>query len=216
MKKDKALKILNILEDIYPLAKAQLNFSTPFELLVAVILSAQCTDKRVNVVTKELFKLYNTPQSLSEIDQAELEKIIFSCGFYHNKAKHIISASKSIMLNFSGHVPDNLEDLRSLDGVGRKTANVVYSVAFGKDAIAVDTHVFRVSNRVGLADSKNVLNTELQLMENIPKNIWSKSHHLLIFHGRNICKARPLCNDCLINYYCDYFNILSKDKKIKK
>lgn len=208
MDKNKALKIIDILNTVYPDAKTELNFNTPFELLVAVILSAQCTDKRVNIVTKKLFNEYDTPAKMAAISQKELEKIIYSCGFYHNKAKHIISASKSIIEKFNGNIPDNLKDLQSLDGVGRKTANVVYSVAFGKNAIAVDTHVFRVANRIGLSNSKDVLGTEKQLMDILPENIWTKTHHLLIFHGRNICKARPLCNECNLKNYCDYYKNL--------
>ena len=206
MEKEEALNILNILSKMYPDAKTQLNFGTPFQLLVAVILSAQCTDKRVNVVTANLFEKYGTPQKIASLDIKELEKLIFTCGFYHDKAKHIISASKVISEKYKGVVPDNLADLQSLDGVGRKTANVVYSVAFNGDAIAVDTHVFRVSNRIGLAKNNNVLKTEEQLMDLIPKNLWTKTHHLLIFHGRNICKAqKPACKECEISKFCNYY-----------
>jgi len=210
MEKKDVKTVLDILNSIYPNAQPELNYNSPYELLVAVILSAQCTDKRVNKVTNELFKEYNTPFKMVELAQEKLEKIIFSCGFYHNKAKHILSASQSIIQNFGGKVPGDLEQLRSLSGVGRKTANVVYSVAFGKNAIAVDTHVFRVANRIGLAVAKDVLKTEMQLMENIPEKRWSKSHHLLIYHGRNICKAKPLCGVCPIKEYCNYYKNFSK------
>lgn len=203
MDQQQVKSILDQLELDYPEAKPALHFGTPFELLVAVILSAQCTDKRVNEVTKELFQVANTPEQFAVMDQEELEKRIYTCGFYHNKAKHIIEASRSIVEEFGGKVPDTLEDLQRLAGVGRKTANVVYAVAFHGDAIAVDTHVFRVSNRIGLATAKDVLHTELQLMENIPKERWSVSHHLLIYHGRNVCKSqRPNCAGCHISQWC--------------
>jgi endonuclease-3 len=172
-------------------------------LLVAVILSAQCTDQRVNVITKELFKEHNTPQKMLTLSQAELEKFIFSCGLYKSKAEHILSASKDIIEKFNGQVPDNLADLQSLAGVGRKTANVVYSVAFGGSAIAVDTHVFRVSNRIGLANSNSVLNTEKDLMKKLDKKDWSRAHHYLIYLGRSFCKAsKPDCENCPINQEC--------------
>lgn len=201
----KALKILDILAKLYPKAQPQLNYSSNFELLIAVMLSAQCTDKRVNIVTEKLFKISNTPEKMAAMPAEKLEEIIFSCGLYKSKAKNIISASKKITECFNGSVPNNLEDLQSLDGVGRKTANVVYSVAFNKNAIAVDTHVFRVSNRIGLANAKNVLQTEKQLMELLPKTMWSKSHLLIIYHGRNICKAKPLCNICAVKEMCNYY-----------
>ena len=205
MDQQQVKSILDQLELDYPEAKPALHFGTPFELLVAVILSAQCTDKRVNEVTKELFQVANTPEQFAVMDQEELEKRIYTCGFYHNKARHIIEASRSIVEEFGGKVPDTLEDLQRLAGVGRKTANVVYAVAFHGDAIAVDTHVFRVSNRIGLATAKDVLHTELQLMENIPKERWSVSHHLLIYHGRNVCKSqRPNCAGCHISQWCRY------------
>ena len=183
--------------------KPALNFTTPYELLVAVILSAQCTDQRVNVITKELFKEHNTPQKMLTLSQAELEKFIFSCGLYKSKAEHILSASKDIIEKFNGQVPDNLADLQSLAGVGRKTANVVYSVAFGGSAIAVDTHVFRVSNRIGLVSENNVLNTEKSLMKVLDKKDWSRSHHYLIYLGRSFCKAsKPDCENCPIKEQC--------------
>lgn len=205
MNRQKALNVIDILTKLYPDAQPQLKYKTPFELLIAVMLSAQCTDKRVNIVTERLFKICNSAQEMAEMPQQALEEIIYSCGLYKSKAKNIISASKAITEKFGGNVPENLKDLQSLSGVGRKTANVVYAVAFNKDAIAVDTHVFRVSNRIGLANAKNVLLTEKQLMEILPQDIWSKSHLLLIFHGRNICKAKPLCGVCKINDLCNYY-----------
>ena len=183
--------------------KPALNFSTPYELLIAVILSAQCTDERVNKVTEKLFAHYNTPEKMLTLSQTELEKYIFSCGLYKTTAEHILSASKDILEKFGGQVPKTLEELRSLAGVGRKTANVVYSVAFKGNAIAVDTHVFRVSNRIGLVNETNVLNTEKALMKVLDEGDWSRSHHYLIYLGRSFCKAKnPDCENCPINKEC--------------
>ena len=202
MNKTKAKQIVNILSKEF-LDRPALNFSTPFELLVAVVLSAQCTDKRVNLVTKELFKNYNTPQKMLLLNQAELEKYIFSCGLYRAKAGHILALSRDILDKFGGEVPNNLKDLQSLKGVGRKTANVVYSVAFKGDAIAVDTHVFRVANRIGLANANTPLQTEKELMDILDKKDWSKSHHYLIYLGRSYCKASsPDCINCPISALC--------------
>ena len=156
----KAQSILDGLAKLYPDAKPALHFNSPYELLVAVILSAQCTDERVNKVTEILFKEHNTPESMLKLTQEQLEKYIFSCGFYRNKAAHILSASRDILEKFGGEVPDTLEQLKTLAGVGQKTANVVYAVAFGGDAIAVDTHVFRVSNRLGLAEGNTPAKVE--------------------------------------------------------
>lgn len=199
-------EILTELQRLYPDARPALNFQSPYELLVAVILSAQCTDERVNKVTAELFKIYNNPRKMAELPQEELEKYIYSCGFYHNKAAHILSASRDILEKFGGQVPDNLEDLRSLAGVGRKTANVVFSVAFGGAAIAVDTHVFRVANRTGLSKGKTPEQVEEGLMKTIPKENWAKAHHWLIFHGRRVCHSqRPECERCTLNRWCEYY-----------
>ena len=148
-------EVLDMLEGLYPTASTELVFSTPYELLVSTILSAQCTDARVNVVTKELFKKYNTPEQMITLTQEELEKLIHSCGFYHNKAKNILAASKMLVTQYNSKVPETMEELVLLPGVGRKTANVVGSIAFGIDAIAVDTHVFRVSNRIGITSAKD-------------------------------------------------------------
>ena len=203
MKKENVEKIISTLGGVFT-DKPALNFRTPFELLIAVILSAQCTDERVNKITARLFENYNTPEKILTLTQAELEKYIFSAGLYKSKAEHILSACRDIVEKFSGQVPDNLADLQSLAGVGRKTANVVYSVAFGGDAIAVDTHVFRVANRIGLAKADTPLKTELQLMKAIDKSSWSKSHHYLIYLGRSYCNARkPDCDNCPINTYCE-------------
>lgn len=198
--------ILAILRDIYPV-KPALNYSNPFELLVATILSAQCTDKQVNKVTEVLFEKLKTPEDFAVLTAEELGKYIKSCGFYKNKAENIINTCRMLVEKYNSKVPDTMEELVKLPGVGRKTANVVLSNAFGVDAIAVDTHVFRVSNRLGLAESKDVEKTEYQLMESIPKELWSKAHHWLIYHGREICSARsPKCEECPVSSYCRYYD----------
>lgn len=197
--------ILDKLEIMHPDAVCELNYTTPFELLVAVILSAQCTDKRVNVVTEKLFRLYNTPEQFASLDEETLQPLIFSCGFYRNKAKNIIAASRDICLRYGGKVPEDVKSLMTLAGVGKKTANVVYSVAFGGDAIAVDTHVSRLAYRIGFSDTRDPLKVEEALMKIIPKDKWSHAHHLLIHHGRYTCHSRmPDCNNCLISEYCRY------------
>lgn len=206
MDQGKNTKILQGLAVLYPDAKPELKYSSPYELLVAVILSAQCTDARVNKVTEVLFREYNTPEKMLRLSQTELEKYIFTCGFYRNKAAHILSASRDIIDKYQGKVPSTLEELQTLAGVGRKTANVVYAVAFGGDAIAVDTHVFRVSNRLGLSKGNTPEKVEQGLMQAIPKSEWSKAHHYLIYHGRRVCHSqRPDCENCALNNLCDYF-----------
>ncbi len=199
--------VIKILGETYPNAECELNFKSPYELLVATILSAQCTDKRVNVVTSELFKEYNTPEKMVSLTEEELGEKIRSCGFYKNKSKNILETSKSIIIEHSGEVPKTMEELIRLPGVGRKTANVVLSNAFGVPAIAVDTHVFRVSNRIGIAHGNTPEQVEDELMKNIPKDMWSITHHYLIWHGRNICKARkPDCEVCPVAPYCEYYS----------
>ena len=198
--------ILTELLRLYPDARPAIRYQSAYELLVAVILSAQCTDERVNKVTAELFKEHNTPQSMLALSKEQLEEHIYSCGFYRNKAAHILSASRDLVEKYGGEVPSTLEELRTLAGVGRKTANVVYSVAFGGDAIAVDTHVFRVANRLGLAEGKTPEAVERGLMEVIPKELWSKAHHLLIYHGRRVCHAqRPACASCTLSGMCKWY-----------
>lgn len=199
-------EILNELARLYPDAKPALQFKSPYELLVAVVLSAQCTDERVNKVTQVLFQKYDTPQKMLTLTQEELEKYIYSCGFYHNKAQHILSASRDIIEKFGGQVPAALEELQSLAGVGRKTANVVYAVAFGGDAIAVDTHVFRVSNRLGIARGNTPEKVEMGLQKAIPKDKWSIAHHYLIWHGRKVCRSqKPDCANCTLKELCDEY-----------
>lgn len=191
----------------HPNAECELNFNSTFELLVAVILSAQCTDKRVNEVTKDLFAKYNTPQDFADIKQEELEKLIFSCGFYRSKAAHIISCARDIVERFGGKVPEDFDSLLTLAGVGRKTANVVSAVAFGKQAMPVDTHVLRLANRIGLANSDKPEQVEKRLIRIIPNERISQAHHLLIHHGRYVCTARkPDCTQCPITQYCKFFN----------
>lgn len=203
MNAEKVESIVNILSGEFS-DKPALEFSSPYELLVAVILSAQCTDERVNKVTRELFKKYDTPEKMLSLSESELEKYIFSCGLYKTKAAHILSASRDIQEKFGGEVPSSLNDLRTLAGVGRKTANVVYSVAFGGNAIAVDTHVFRVTNRIGIVEAKNVLDTEKGLMKAIPEKDWSRAHHYFIYLGRSYCSARkPDCENCPIRTLCE-------------
>ena len=201
------LDIIDAVDALYVNPKCELNFSNNYELLVAVILSAQCTDKRVNQVTSELFKEFNTPAKMLTLSQEELEDIIRSCGFFHNKAKHILDASRDLIEKYDGNVPCDKKELKSLAGVGEKTANVVLSLAFGVPAIAVDTHVFRVSNRLGLADSKDVFKTQKQLENVLPKEKWSKFHYALVLHGRYVCKSqKPKCEECKLNVYCKKYN----------
>ena len=205
MDKKTCNRVLDILEKTFPNAKPELEFNDDYQLLVAVILSAQCTDKRVNQVTRELFKNYGTPEQMLTLGEQELAEKIRPCGLNNSKAKHILSASKDIVEKFNGQLPQDFTSLQTLGGVGRKTANVVWAVAFNKPAIAVDTHVFRVSNRIGLANAKNPLQCERQLKKIIDEARWSHSHHLLIFLGRRICMARnPQCQGCPIKDYCKY------------
>lgn len=199
-------EILNRLEKKYPDAGCELDHRNVFELLVCVVLSAQTTDKRVNMITPELFSRYPDAASLSEADASDVEECLRTIGMYRQKAKNIIGLSKILMEEYDGKVPESHEELMRLPGVGRKTANVVMSEGFGYPAIAVDTHVFRVSNRIGMADADNVLDTELQLQERIPRGRWSKAHHLLIFHGRYTCAARkPKCEECPLIDLCRYY-----------
>lgn len=207
MERENIQKILDGLAELYPTASPALHFKSQYELLVAVILSAQCTDERVNKVTAVLFEKYNTPEKMLTLTQEELEKYIFSCGFYHNKAAHILSASRDIVEKFGGEVPPTLEELRTLAGVGQKTANVVYAVGFGGDAIAVDTHVFRVSNRLGIAEGKTPAKVEEGLCAAIPKELWSKAHHYIIYHGRQVCHSqKPECINCTLKEMCKFYN----------
>ena len=197
--------ILAELENLYPEAKPALHFANPYQLLVAVILSAQCTDVKVNMVTPALFSAYPDATALAAAAPEDVEPYIKTCGLYHNKAKNLVETGRALVERFGGEVPADHEALTTLPGVGRKTANVVMSCAFGADAIAVDTHVFRVTNRLGLADASDVVKTEEQLMVNIPKDKWSRAHHWLIYHGRRVCAARkPACEVCTLHAWCEY------------
>lgn len=198
-------KILESLQATYPEAHCELNFNTPFQLLIATILSAQCTDVKVNEVTQHLFAKYPDVHDYLDLEQEQMEQEIRSIGLYKNKSKNILATCHILVERYGGEVPKTREELEELPGVGRKTANVVLSNAFGIPAIAVDTHVFRVSNRLKLADSDNVLETEAQLMKRIPKHMWTDAHHWLIWHGRRICHARsPKCTICPLLPYCNF------------
>lgn len=203
---EKAKKVLDILEKEYPDAKVALNFETPLELLIATILSAQCTDERVNKTTPAIFKRFKKAKDYSEVDIQELEGYISSINFFRNKAKNIQACCKKIVDEFRGEIPDTLEELITLPGVGRKTANIVLGSAFGKDAIAVDTHVKRVSNRIGLSFSQDPDKIEEELCKTIPQKRWTKATNLLILHGRRICTAKnPQHDVCKVRDYCDYY-----------
>ena len=194
--------ILEELTRLYPDAGPELNFTNPYETLIAVMLSAQCTDKMVNKVTPAVFARYPDAASMAQATVEELHPMVKSCGF-KSKATNIIETCRLLMLRHGGEVPSTMEELTALPGVGRKTANVVMSNAFGVPAIAVDTHVFRVSNRLGLAEADDVLKTELQLQKAIPKQDWLDMHHRIIFHGRRVCKAqRPMCEECTLREMC--------------
>ncbi|MCC5464806.1 endonuclease III [Pelosinus baikalensis] len=205
MRITKAVKqeMLSILEERYQGTATALDYSSPFELLIAVVLSAQCTDVRVNIITKRLFPEYNTPKKIKEMGLEKLEAYIRDCGLYHSKARNIMATCDILCREYDEKVPETFEELITLPGVGRKTANVVLSQLFNIPAIAVDTHVFRVSNRLGLAKGDTPLAVEERLMKAIPRNKWSDAHHWLIWHGRKICKARkPECNTCPLAALC--------------
>ena len=189
------------------MAKSELVFRNPYELLVSVILSAQCTDKRVNMTTPSLFERFPTPEAMADSTVEEIYSYIKSISYPNNKSKNLLGMAQALVSDFNGVVPDNLEDLQRLPGVGRKTANVMLAVAFDQPAMPVDTHVFRVANRIGLTkNSKNVMETERTLVKHFPKEVLSNAHHWLILHGRYVCHARkPLCEKCGITGICDYY-----------
>lgn len=209
MKSSPKLKIdsiMQILDDLYPGAHTALHFSDPFELLVAVELSAQCTDVRVNMVTDNLFKRYRTPYDFSTLSEAELIPIIKPCGLYNNKARNIILCAKAIVNEFGGNIPDTIDRLLTLPGVGRKTANIILAVLFNKPAFPVDTHVFRVSRRLGLSHAKDPYGVEIDLKRLFPEEKWISLHHQIIAHGRRLCVARkPLCHRCPLSPLCEYY-----------
>ncbi len=197
------IEIVQKLIDNYPKDVCALNYSSAYELLVAVILSAQCTDKRVNIVTEKLFKVANTPEKMITLGEDNLKRYIHSCGFYNSKAKSIISATKDILEKFEGEVPSTRKDLITLSGVGEKVASVVLSVWFKEPAIAVDTHVFRLSKRLGLVNEKTPDKTMYALEKLLPKEMWRDGHYAIVLHGREVCKAqKPNCENCFISKMC--------------
>ncbi|MDY6029115.1 MAG: endonuclease III [Acidaminococcaceae bacterium] len=198
--------ILSKLEEEYRDTKTALNYNSPFELLVAVILSAQCTDERVNVITARIFPRLGTPEKMGSLSLPELEQEIRDCGLYHAKAKNLLGTCRMLLEEFGGELPKSIEELMLLPGVGKKTANVVASIIYNIPAIAVDTHVFRVSHRLGLAKGSDPLATEKELQKQIPKEKWSAAHHWFIWHGRKVCKARkPLCDICVVREQCRFY-----------
>lgn len=202
--KERCRIILEKLAGEYPDAGTMLKYNSLFELLVAVILSAQSTDEQVNKVTEKLFARYNTPYDMASLELEEMEKMIRQVGLYKSKAKSIKRMAEILITEYNGKVPDSMEELLKLPGVGRKTANVVLAVGFDKPGLGVDTHVHRVTNRIGLVKTKNPVMTEMNLKELIPVDNWGKAHHLFIFHGRKVCKARkPECSQCVIKDLCD-------------
>lgn len=206
MKRAEKQEVYRLLYEQYEDAGPELNFGSNFQLLIAVILSAQATDKRVNIVTEELFRVAPDAPSLAAMPLEEIREIIKTVGIYVNKSKYIKETARLLVEQFGGEVPQTREELMTLPGCSRKTANVVLSVAFGIPAIAVDTHVFRLSNRIGIAKGKDVFAVEQGLMKAFPKEQWYKLHHMLILHGRRVCKAqKPDCSNCRLNTHCDYF-----------
>lgn len=207
-KKERYSGVLQWFSINMPIAETELHYDNPFHLLIAVILSAQCTDKRVNIVTPPLFEAFPTPEVMAASSTDEIYQYIKSVSYPNNKAKNLIGMAKKLVNDFGGQVPSTLEDLESIPGVGRKTANVMLIVAFDKPAMPVDTHVFRVSNRIGLTNnSKTPKETERELLKHIPVELLSKAHHWLILHGRYICQARkPKCLECGIAPWCKYFS----------
>lgn len=206
-KKERFEKIIEYFKEHKPVAETELVYKTPYELIIAVILSAQCTDKRVNVITVDLFKRFPDFEKLAEVEAVEVFDYIKSCSYPNNKAKHLVGMAKMILKDFNGKLPSDINELQKLPGVGRKTANVLVSVLYNQPAMAVDTHVFRVSARLGLTtNSKTPLDTEKQLVKHIPEELIPLAHHWLILHGRYVCLARtPKCNECGLTEYCKFF-----------
>jgi len=206
LKKQSIAKVLDLLKSEYSETTTALDFGTPFQLLISTMLAAQSTDKRVNIVTKDIFPQYPDAKSFLSLTLKEIEEKIKTVGLYKSKAKNVLATCKILVAKYDGKIPETRAALMELPGVGRKTANVVLSIATDFKAIAVDTHVFRVSNRIGLAEARDVRQTEEDLMNNIPEQDWSDAHHWLIWHGRNICRARnPLCEDCFLTAFCEYY-----------
>lgn len=212
LSKKKIKEVLDILDVTYPDARPELNHTNPFEMLIATILSAQCTDVRVNMITETLFKVAKNPEEMYGLGYEKLSEIIKPCGFFNTKSNNILKTCKILIDEYDSQVPKSKEDLVKLPGVGRKTANVVVSTCFGEPAIAVDTHVFRITNRIGIVKEDTVEKTEDSLMKKIDRSMWTKAHHMFIFHGRRTCKARnPSCEICTVRDYCEYYkNVLNK------
>ena len=211
LSKKKIAEAVRLLEDMYPEADCELQFGSVFQLLVAVVLSAQTTDKSVNQVTEALFERYPDAEAIAAMKEEELQEIIRRIGMYRTKARNVLNLARIIREEYNGEVPGDYEKLIRLPGVGRKTANVVLANGFGEQRIAVDTHVFRVANRIGLVEEPDVLKTELSLMEALPKSKWTHMHHALIWHGRRVCDARrPQCGNCRLNGICLYAEIKKK------
>ncbi len=206
-KKQRYELVINWFTENMPVAETELSYKNPYQLLVAVVLSAQCTDKRVNLITPKFYEVFPTLESLASSNQDAVFDLIKSCSYPNNKAKHLVGAAQTIMELFDGNIPDNLDDLQKIPGVGRKTANVILSVAFKKPAMAVDTHVQRVASRIGLTqNAKTPLETEKQLVKYIPEKKLSIAHHWLILHGRYVCQARkPKCEECGLRDYCNFY-----------
>ncbi|MDD2195999.1 MAG: endonuclease III [Bacteroidales bacterium] len=216
-RKERYQKVIDYFKENMPVAETELNYTNPYELIVATILSAQCTDKRVNIITPPFFDKFPTLEALAVAQQENVFEVIKSCSYPNNKAKSLVGMAKGVMERFNGEIPKDLNDLQTLPGVGRKTANVVASVAFNTPAIAVDTHVFRVAKRIGLShNAKTPLETEKQLMQFLPKDLWAIAHHWLILHGRYICIARkPKCPECGLKEFCKYYkNKVNKEGKL--
>ncbi len=207
-KKERYQHFVSYFSEHNPNPETELNYSNPYELLVAVILSAQCTDKRVNIVTKDLFRRFPEPESLAEADVEEVFHYIKSISYPNNKAKHLVGMAKILISQFKSVVPSDIDDLQKMPGVGRKTANVIASVIYNKPTMAVDTHVFRVADRIGLTtNAKTPLEAENQLVKNLSKDVIPLAHHWLILHGRYVCMARkPKCGECKITHFCKYFS----------
>jgi len=204
-KRRRAQEIIEILARTYPDARVTLDYSTPFELLVAAILAAQCTDEKVNQVTPDLFRLYPSPEAFAGADEAELQEAVRATGFFRQKARSIIEVAQDVLAKHGGRVPDTIEELTALRGVGRKTANLILGEVFGKQAIVVDTHVKRIAARLGLTEKTDPTKIEFDLMEVVPEENWTDLNHLLVFHGRAICKApTPLCDRCPVLELCPY------------
>jgi len=208
-------KVLDYFSKHVPVAETELHYEDPFQLLVAVILSAQCTDKRVNQITPELFRRFPTVRDMAKVTAEDIFPYISSCSYPNSKAKHLAAMSKMIVSDFGGHIPDDIQELQKLPGVGRKTANVVAAVIYNKPAMPVDTHVFRVSRRIGLTwNARTPLQAEQQLTRHIPASLIPKAHHWLILHGRYVCQARkPKCHECGLKTLCRYYNDIGNKNK---